>query len=37
LFLILTFGPYILNHLVAFIKAVIGDGTVDGPKTKIKI
>ena len=35
LFLLLTFGPYILNCLVAFIKAPIGDGTVDGPETKI--
>ena len=35
LFLLLTFGPYILNHLVAFIKAHIGVGTVDDPETKI--
>ena len=35
LFLLLTFGLYILNCLVAFIKAYIGDGTVDGLETKI--
>ena len=35
LFLLLTFGPYILNCLVAFIKAHIGVGTVDDPETKI--
>jgi hypothetical protein len=33
LFLLLTFGPYIINHLAAFIKASMG--TVDGPETKI--
>ena len=35
LFLLLTFGLYILNCLVAFIKTHISDGTVDGPETKI--
>ena len=35
LFLLLTFGLHILNLLVVFIKAYIGDGTVDGPETKI--
>ena len=35
LFLLLTFDLYILNHLVAFIKAHIGVGTVDDPETKI--
>ena len=34
-FLLLTFGPYILNCLVPFIKAPIGDGTVDVAETKI--
>jgi hypothetical protein len=33
LLLLLIFGPYILNHLIAFIKAPIGDDTVDGPET----
>ena len=35
LFLLLTFGLHILNLLVVFIKAYIGDGTVDGTEIKI--